>query len=99
MDSIEQIEIVSEEVVEEAIDESEELEVDSAEEIVTQNIEKTFCEQTTYLEFLLSNAKDEEEAEHIKATINNYLGLYDEELSEEDDESLDEDVNEEETTE
>jgi hypothetical protein len=53
--------------------------------------EKTFCEQTTYLEFLLSNAKSEEEAEHIKATINDYLDLYnghnvddeDEEITEE----------------
>ena len=48
--------------------------------------EKTFCEQTTYLEFLLSNAKDEEEAEHIKATINDYLDLYndkDKEITEE----------------
>ncbi len=96
MDSIEQIEIVSEEVVEDTeLETTEEV----TEEIVTENIEKTFCEQTTYLEFLLSNAKDEEEAEHIKATINNYLGLYDEELSEEDDESSDQDVIEEEATE
>ena len=96
MDSIEQIETVSEEVVEDVIEESE---VETTEEIVTENIEKTFCEQTTYLEFLLSNAKDEEEAEHIKATINDYLGLYDEELAEEDVESSDEDEVEEETTE
>ena len=96
MDSIEQIETVSEEVVEDVIEETE---VDTTEEIVTENIEKTFCEQTTYLEFLLSNAKDEEEAEHIKATINDYLGLYDEELAEEDVESSDEDEVEEETTE
>lgn len=40
------------------------------------NPEMTFCEKTTYLEFLLSNAKDEEEAEQIKATINDYLDLY-----------------------
>lgn len=45
--------------------------------------EKTFCEQTTYLEFLLSNAKDDEEAEHIKATINDYLDLYNENHEEE----------------
>lgn len=96
MDSIEQIETVSEEVVEDVIEETE---VETTEEIVTENIEKTFCEQTTYLEFLLSNAKDEEEAEHIKATINDYLGLYDEELAEEDVESSDEDEVEEETTE
>ena len=96
MDSIEQIETVSEEVVEDVIEEPE---VETTEEIVTENIEKTFCEQTTYLEFLLSNAKDEEDAEHIKATINDYLGLYDEELAEEDVESSDEDEVEEETTE
>ena len=29
------------------------------------NPEMTFCEKTTYLEFLLSNAKDDEEAEQI----------------------------------
>lgn len=40
------------------------------------NPEMTFCEKTTYLEFLLSNAKNEEEAEQIKATINDYLDLY-----------------------
>ena len=48
--------------------------------------EKTFCEQTTYLEFLLSNAKDDEEAEHIKATINDYLDLYNDQEVEEDEE-------------
>ena len=41
------------------------------------NPELTFCEKTTYLEFLLSNAKDEEEAKKIKQTINDYLDLYD----------------------
>ena len=50
------------------------------------NPEATFCEQTTYLEFLLSNAKDEEEAEHIKATINDYLDLYNEDNSDNGDE-------------
>ena len=60
--------------------------------------EKTFCEQTTYLEFLLSNAKDEEEAEHIKATINDYLDLYNEHHEDaEDEEEID--GKEEETTE
>ena len=52
------------------------------------NPEMTFCEKTTYLEFLLSNAKNEEEAEQIKATINDYLDLYN-----------DHDTEEEETTE
>jgi hypothetical protein len=41
------------------------------------NPELTFCEKTTYLDFLLSNAKDEEEANKIKETINDYLDLYD----------------------
>lgn len=51
------------------------------------NPDLTFCEKTTYLDFLLSNAKDEEEAQQIKETINGYLDLYDDE----DDESLDSD--------
>ena len=68
-------------------------------EEVTVNIpkidpEKTFCEQTTYLEFLLSNAKDDEEAEHIKATINDYLDLYND--NHEDEETDDEEITEEE---
>ena len=48
-----------------------------------ENPEVTFCEQTTYLDFLLSNAKTEEEKEQIKATINNYL-----EISKEDTEEI-----------
>lgn len=47
------------------------------------NPELTFCEKTTYLEFLLSNAKDEEEANKIKETINDYLDLYESENDEE----------------
>lgn len=47
------------------------------------NPELTFCEKTTYLEFLLSNAKDEEEANKIKETINDYLDLYDDHEDEE----------------
>ena len=47
------------------------------------NPELTFCEKTTYLEFLLSNAKDEEEANKIKKTINDYLDLYESEKDEE----------------
>ena len=47
------------------------------------NPELTFCEKTTYLEFLLSNAKDEEEANKIKETINDYLDLYESEKDEE----------------
>ena len=57
------------------------------------NPEMTFCEKTTYLEFLLSNAKHEEEAEQIKATINDYLDLYnahDDSLEEDEDDENDE---------
>ncbi len=46
------------------------------------NPDLTFCEKTTYLDFLLSNAKDEEEAQQIKETINDYLDLYDDEEEE-----------------
>ena len=42
------------------------------------NPDVTFCENTTYLELLLANAKDEEEAQHIKETINGYLDITDE---------------------
>lgn len=48
------------------------------------NPDLTFCEKTTYLDFLLSNAKDEEEAQQIKETINDYLDLYDDEEDDDD---------------
>ena len=48
-----------------------------------ENPDVTFCEQTTYLDFLLSNAETEEEREQIKQTINNYL-----EISKEDTEEI-----------
>ena len=48
------------------------------------NPETTFCEGQTYLDFLLANAKDEEEKAHIEDTINNYLETVDD--GEEDDE-------------
>ena len=54
------------------------------------------CEKTTYLEFLLSNAKDDEEAEQIKSTINDYLDLYN---AHDDESEEDSDSEEEETTE
>ncbi|HAB66614.1 MAG TPA: hypothetical protein DCE23_04530 [Firmicutes bacterium] len=43
------------------------------------NPDLTFCEKTTYLDFLLSNAKTEEEKLLIKETINDYLDLYSDE--------------------
>ena len=42
-----------------------------------ENPEVTFCEKTTYLEFLLSNAKDDEEKAQIESTINNYIETID----------------------
>ena len=54
------------------------------------NPELTFCEKTTYLDFLLSNAKTEEEKEDIKNIINNFL-----EISKEDDEEETKDTEEE----
>ncbi len=46
------------------------------------NPELTFCEKTTYLDFLLSNAQTEEEKDDIKKTINDFL-----EISKEDDDT------------
>jgi len=57
------------------------------------NPDVTFCENTTYLELLLANAKDDEEAQQIKETINGYLDITDEsshEVDEDDDEVEDE---------
>ena len=42
------------------------------------NPEITFCEQTTYLDFLLSNAETETEKEQIKETVNSFLEITDE---------------------
>ncbi len=56
------------------------------------NPDVTFCENTTYLELLLANAKDEEEAQHIKETINGYLDITDDAVpTSEDDEDEEED--------
>lgn len=54
------------------------------------NPDVTFCENTTYLELLLANAKDEDEAKQIKETINGYLDITDESIQNNDD-SYDED--------
>lgn len=51
------------------------------------NPEQTFCEQTTYLEYLLQNAETEEEKEQIKESINNYLEIYDTEETNKEDEN------------
>ena len=39
------------------------------------NPDLTFCEKTTYLDFLLSNAKTDEEKDEIKQIIDNYLEI------------------------
>ena len=49
------------------------------------NPDVTFCENTTYLELLLANAKDDEEAQKIKETINGYLDITEETPQEETD--------------
>ena len=59
------------------------------------NPDVTFCENTTYLELLLANAKDEEEAQQIKETINGYLDITDETPHEEVDDLEKEEDNEE----
>lgn len=46
------------------------------------NPETTFCEGQTYLEFLLSNAKDDEEKAQIESTINSYLDTVEEDEEE-----------------
>ena len=46
------------------------------------NPDLTFCEKTTYLEFLLSNAKSEAEEQQIKETINSFLEIYKDEEKE-----------------
>lgn len=48
------------------------------------NPDLTFCEKTTYLDFLLSNATTEEEKQSIKETINDYLDIYNNSMDEED---------------
>lgn len=40
------------------------------------NPETTFCEGQTYLDFLMANAKDDEEKAKIEDTINNYLEVF-----------------------
>ena len=40
------------------------------------NPELTFCEKTTYLDFLLSNAQSDEEEAEIKSIVNDFLEIY-----------------------
>lgn len=42
------------------------------------NPDLTFCEKTTYLDFLLSNAQTEEEEAEIKSIVNSFLEMYSE---------------------
>ncbi len=41
------------------------------------NPDITFCEKTTYLDFLLTNAQTKEEQEEIKKIVDNYLEIAD----------------------
>ncbi|MBQ8193384.1 MAG: hypothetical protein IJZ46_04885 [Bacilli bacterium] len=43
------------------------------------NPELTFCEKTTYLDFLLSNAQSDEEEAEIKSIVNDFLEIYNDE--------------------
>ncbi len=74
-------------------EEVEENELDNIEKVLKNsplnNPEVTFCEKTNYLEFLLSNAKTEEEKLQIKETINDYLDIYEDDESKEDEEDED----------
>lgn len=75
--------------------EEEKVEKNNLEEIMKDstlmNPDLTFCEKTTYLDFLLSNAQTEEEKEEIKNTINDFL-----EISKEEEEAKEDDSKEEE---
>ena len=44
-------------------------------ESTLMNPDLTFSESTTYLDFLLSNAKTDEEKDEIKKIIDNYLEI------------------------
>ena len=50
------------------------------------NPDLTFCEKTTYLDFLLSNAQNEEEQEQIKQVVDNFLEISKEEEIEKEEE-------------
>ena len=59
-------------------------EEEQKEERTLFNPELTFCEGKTYLDFLLSNAKDDEEKAQIESTINTYLEVVDDEIKKDD---------------
>ena len=59
-------------------------EEEQKEERTLFNPELTFCEGKTYLDFLLSNAKDDEEKAQIESTINTYLEVVDDEIKNDD---------------
>lgn len=52
-------------------------------ESTLNNPDLTFCEKTTYLDFLLSNAQTKEEEENIKDIVDNFLQIYDDNNEEE----------------
>lgn len=63
--------------------EEQEIELENIDKVLKDsplnNPDITFCEKTTYLDFLLSNAKTDEEKLQIKETINGYLDIYEDE--------------------
>ncbi len=73
--------------MEEENKELEEKELKNIDEVMKKstltNPDLTFCEKTTYLDFLLSNAQNEEEQEQIKQVVDNFLEISKEEEKEE----------------
>ncbi len=82
--------------------EDEKVETSNLDEIMKDstltNPELTFCEKTTYLDFLLSNASTDEEKEEIKKTINDFLEIS-KDQDEVDEDSVEDEDNEEEENE
>jgi hypothetical protein len=76
--------------MEEENKELEEKELKNIDEVMKKstltNPDLTFCEKTTYLDFLLSNAQNEEEQEQIKQVVDNFLEISKEEPADDDNE-------------
>ena len=76
--------------MEEKNKELEEKELKNIDEVMKKstltNPDLTFCEKTTYLDFLLSNAQNEEEQEQIKQVVDNFLEISKEEEIEKEEE-------------
>ena len=76
--------------MEEENKEFEEKELKNIDEVMKKstltNPDLMFCEKTTYLDFLLSNAQNEEEQEQIKQVVDNFLEISKEEEIEKEEE-------------